>query len=354
MSRSVLDLGLRPTKRAKAQAIRRHRNSEGQTNTHVANQIQSAQQLQSSRPPPPNPHAKPLGLQEIGLIFDQETERMWEINLMQSGLSDGMKTRHQLSQLHHELFRVNQYKILDRYWQRSSRILSEKANAREIARKHFRMTIYKRCKRWFKTENETTYLNGNTDMGSTQLQPRGTSEVQLGTVDSNNNEGLSRAQSQSETMSVRLLNTSHSSNREGTTCAQCWARSRHGRTSESLPARLDPAYYDEHGSVQSQLERTPCSLPSSLDPVYYSEHGPVQSQLGESSRSLPDTFSSDEEVGWVQLQCLREFEITLDPTLAHWDFPTSVQRVTGQEQLHDPYMGHSDISGDLYEQTSLS
>ena len=72
MSRSVLDQGLRPTRRAKAQAI--CRKSEDQTNVQAANQIESAQQLQFLLPPPSNPHAKPLGLQDIGLIFDQETE----------------------------------------------------------------------------------------------------------------------------------------------------------------------------------------------------------------------------------------------------------------------------------------
>ena len=71
---------------------------------------------------------------------------MWAIGLSRRGLEDGTTTRDQLSQLRHELFRVNQYRILDRYWRRAARTISQKANARDIAREYFRMRVYKRCK----------------------------------------------------------------------------------------------------------------------------------------------------------------------------------------------------------------
>ena len=330
MSRSVLDLGLQPTKRAKAQAIRRQRKSEDQTKGQAANQIESAQQLQLLLPPPSNPHAKPLGLQEIGLIFDQETQRMWQIDLRQRELPDGIRTRHQLSELHHELFRVNQYRILDRYWRRAGRTIIQKANAEEIARKYFRMRIYKRCKGWFQSEDSTIYLDGHTDLGYAKLQPqpRGTSGMPLNTVDFSNDEELSCAQSQSETMSVGPLETKYFSNGEGTTCAWC------GAQSGSLPATLDSGYYEE----QLQLGKTPIT---SLDTL---------------------RVSSDEEVRCAQLQPMRYLENLPDrinsdtpppPTCAHFSFLTSIQRVTEQDQFHNLYTGYGNTFGDLCEQTSL-
>lgn len=39
---------------------------------------------------------------------------MWNIGLRERGLADGIETRGTLSRLYHELFRVNQWKILDR------------------------------------------------------------------------------------------------------------------------------------------------------------------------------------------------------------------------------------------------
>ena len=337
MSRSVLDLGLRPTKRAKAQAIRRQRNSEDQTKAQAANQIDSAQQLQLLLPPPSTPHTKPLGLQEIGLIFDQETKRMWQIDLRQRGLLDGIKTRDQLSQLHHELFRVNQYRILDRYWRRAGRTIIQKANAGEIARKYFRMRIFKRCKGWFQSEDSTLYLDSHTNLGYAKLQPqpRGTSGMPLNIADSSNAEGLSCAQSQSETMFVGPLGTNYFSNGEGTTCASCWAQSQPRRNSGSLPATLDPGFHVE----QLQLGKTPIT---SLDTL----------------NSL-DTLrvSSDEEVRYAQLQPMRYLERSLDGinsdtlpplTCVHFSFLTSEQ-----DQFHNLYTGQGNTFGDPCEQTSL-
>ena len=335
MSRSVLDLGLRPTKRAKAQAIRRQRNSEDQTKAQAANQIESAQQLQLLLPPPSTPHTKPLGLQEIGLIFDQETKRMWQIDLRQRGLLDGIKTRDQLSQLHHELFRVNQYRILDRYWRRTGRTIIQKANAGEIARKYFRMRIYKRCKGWFKSEDSTIYLDSHADLGCAQLQPRGTSGMPLNTVDFSNDEGLSCAQSQPGTMSVGPLGTNYFSNGQGTTRACCWAQSQPRRNSGSLPATPDPGFHVE----QLQLGTTPIT---SLDTL---------------------RVSSDEEVRCAQLQPMRYVgrppdRINSDTpsplTYAHFSFLTSIQRVTEPDQFHNLYTGQGNTFGDLCEQTSLS
>ena len=332
MSRSVLDLGLRPTKRAKAQAIRRQRNSEDQTKTQAAHQIESAQQLQLLLPPPSATHAKPLGLQEIGLIFDQETKRMWQIDLRQRGLPDGIKTRDQLSQLHHELFRVNQYRILDRYWRRAGRTIVQKANAGEIARKYFRMRIYKRCRGLFKSEDSTTYLDSHIDLGYAQLQPSGTSGMALNTLDFSNGEGLSCAQSQFETMSARSLETNYFSNGEGMTCARCRTQSQPRRNSGSLPATLDPDYYEE----QWQLGKTPIT---SLDTL---------------------RVSSDEEVRSAQLQPMRYLERPPDtinsdtPTLAPFSFLASIQRFTEQDQFHNPYTGKGNTFGDVCEQISQS
>ena len=344
MSRSVLDLGLRPTKRAKAQAIRRQRKSEDQTKAQAANQIESAQQLQSLLPPPSNPHAKPLGLLDIGLIFDQETERMWQIDLRQRGLPDGINTPDQLSQLHHELFRVNQYKILDRYWRRAGRTIIQKANAGETARKYFRMSIYERCKGWFKSEDSTIYLDSYTGLGYAQLQPRGTSRLPLNTVYFSNDEGLSCAQSQSEMMSVEPLSTNHFSNGERTKCARCWAQSQSRRNSGSLPATLDPGYCEQ----QWQLEKAPMT---SLD------------TLRVSGDEEEEEEEEEEEVRWAQLQPMRCFERppeTLNsdtpspPTLAHFSFLAPIQRVTEQDQFHNPYTGQGNIFSDFCEQTWLS
>ena len=258
-----------------------------------------------------------------------ETKRIWQIDLRQRGLPDGIKTHDQLSQLHHELFRVNQYRILDRYWRRAGRTITQKANAREVARKYFRMRIYKRCKGWFKSEDSKTYLTSNTNLGYAQLQPRGTSGVPYDTVDFSNDGGLSCALSQSETMSVGPLETNDFSNGEGTTCAWCQAQS------ASLPATLDPGYYEE----QLQLGKTPIT---SLDTL---------------------CVRSDEEVRSAQLQSMRYFERLPDtinsdtpspPLQAHCSFLASIQRVTEQDHFHNPYTGHGDTFGDLCEQTSLS
>lgn len=56
MSRSVLDLGLQPTKCAKAQVFRRQRSSEDQIKVQTANQIKSAQQLQLFSSPLSSPY----------------------------------------------------------------------------------------------------------------------------------------------------------------------------------------------------------------------------------------------------------------------------------------------------------
>ena len=335
MSRSVLDLGLRPTKRAKAQAIRRQRKSEDQTKGQAANQSESAQQLQSLLSPPSIPHAKPLGLQDVGLIFDQETERMWQIDLRQRGLLGGINTPDQLSQLHHELFRVNQYKVLDRYWRRASQTTIQKANAGEIARKYFRMRIYKRCKRWFKSEDSTIYLEGHTNSGYTQLQSRGTSRMPLNTVGFNNDDGLSCVQSQSETMSVGRLETNYSSNVGRTECAWHQAQSQSRRDSGSLHTTLDPGYNEQ----QWQLGKPPIT---SLDTLHVSD---------------------DEGVRWAQLQAMRYLERLPDtlnsdtpsrPTLAHSSFLGPVQRFTEQDQFLNLYTAQGNSFGDVCEQTSLS
>ena len=335
MSCSVLDLGLRPTRRAKAQAIRRQRDSEDLAKAQAANQIESAQQLQYSLPSPSNPRAKPLGLQEIGLIFDQETQRMWRIDLKQRGLPDDLKTRDQLSQLHHELFRVNQYRILDRYWRRAGRTIIQKANAREIARKYFRMRIYKRCKGWFKSEDSTIYLDSHTDVGYEKLQPGATSGIPLDTVDLSNDEGMCCAQSQSETMSMGALDTNYFSTEEGTTCACCRAQLQSWRNSGSLPAILDPGYYEE----QWQLRRTPTT-----------------------SRNIL-CVSSDEDVLWAQLQPMRHLERLPDainsntpspPTLASFSCLASTQRAMEQDQFNNSYAGQGITFDGFCEQTSLS
>lgn len=62
---------------------------------------------------------------------------MWDIELRQRGWKDGIETQEKLSQFHHELFRVNQSKILDRYWRRVRHKISHRDDAREVARKKF-------------------------------------------------------------------------------------------------------------------------------------------------------------------------------------------------------------------------
>ena len=343
MSRSVLDLGLQPTKRAKAQADRRQRKSEEQTKAQAANQLESAQRLQSSLAPPSNPDPKPLGLQEIGQMFDQETERMWEIDLRQRGLVDGTTTRDQLSQLHHELFRVNQCRILDRYWRRAGQKISQKANGRDIARKYFRMKIYKRCKGWFKSENSTTYLKSRTDLGSAQLQCRGISGMPHSTVDLSKDECLSYAHWQYKTMPLGSLDTYHFCDGQGMMNARYWTQSQLGRTSESLPDIRDPGYYEEPCSVQSELWKASINPPDNLCVSSDKEASCTQLQLMGDLEGLADTINND---------------IRLPPTFAHtWthhSFSIPMQRATAQEQSHDSYTGQCNTFDGHYEQTSSS
>lgn len=333
MPQSVLDLGLEPTKRAKGQAYRRLKKSESQRKVQTANQLDSAQQLQLFLAPPSSQYTKPLGLQEIGQIFDQETQRMWDIDLRQRGLADGIETRDKLSRLHHELFRVNQCKILDQYWRRSGQRISQKAGAREIARRDFKMEIYKRCKEWFESKNSTTYLNSHTELGSAQLQLRRISEIPLSTVCFSHDEGVSCAQSQFGRTSVRPRDTVFFNNNEGVSCvhcfAQCWAQSPLGRTSASLPDTVDPGCYEEVSSGQLQLGRTSVRPPD----------------MG--------CLSSDKGVSCAQLELRRTFERPPDtnnsdtpvsPTFAHCQFPPPIQN-TGQGQNLYTYIGQETTSG---------
>lgn len=334
MSQSVLDLGLQPTKRAKGQAYRRLKKSENQRKVQTANQLDSAQQLQLFLPPPSSPHTKPLGLQEIGQIFDQETQRMWDIDLRQRGLADGIETRDKLSRLHHELFRVNQCKILDRYWRSSGQRISQKAGAREIARRDLGMKIYKRCKDWFESKDSTTYLNSHTELGSTQLQLGGISEIPLDTVCFSNDEGVSCAQSQFGRTSVRPRDTIFFNNDEGVSCAHCsaqfWAQWPLGRTSASLPNTVNPGFYEEVGSGQLQLGRTSVRPPD----------------MG--------CLSSDKGVSCAQLELRRKFQrppetnnsnTPVSTTFAHCQFPSPIPNNTGQGQNQYTYEGQDTISG---------
>lgn len=84
--------------------------------------------------PPPCPGIKPLGLQEIGNIFGQEKDRLWDIDLRRRVLKDGVATRDKLCQLCHELVRVNQCKMLDHYWIKAGQTVSQRDNAREFVR----------------------------------------------------------------------------------------------------------------------------------------------------------------------------------------------------------------------------
>ena len=119
MAQTVSDLGLQPTKGAKGHDDRHFKESENRRKVQTLSQIESAQQLQSSLPPPSRSYTKSLELQEIGQIFDQETQRMWNIDVREPGLADGIGTLEILSYLHHELLRLRQCKILDRYWKGS-------------------------------------------------------------------------------------------------------------------------------------------------------------------------------------------------------------------------------------------
>ena len=242
MAQTVFDLGLQPTKRAKGQADRHLKRSENQRKVQTANQIESAQQLQSSLLPLPKSYTKPLGLQEIGKIFDQETQRMWDIDLRERGLADGTETREMLSQLHHELFRVNQCKILDRYWKRSGVRISQKTDAREIARMEFRRKMYERCKEWFKNKNSKAYLCSQTEL---QLQLR---DIPNDTAGFSNDEGTL---SPFRRAFVRPRETLFSNNDEQVSCAYCsaqyCAQSLQWRTSSSPPDTVGPGFYDEVG-----------------------------------------------------------------------------------------------------------
>ena len=165
---------------------------------------------------------------------------MWNIDLRERGWADGIQTRETLSQLHHELFRVNQCKILDRYWKRSGVRISQKANAREIARMDFRQKMYERCKEWFKNEDSTAYLHSHTEMRSTQPQLR---DIPNDTFGFSNDEGTL---STFKRTFVRPRETIFSNNDEqvsGVYCsAQCCARSLLGRTSASPPDMVDPGF----------------------------------------------------------------------------------------------------------------
>ena len=303
MPQSVLDLGLQPTKRAKAQAFRRQKDSEDQTKFQTANQIESAQQLQCFLPPPSCPCTKPLGLQEIGHIFDQETQRLWDIDLRQRGLVDGVKTRDKLSQLHHELFRVNQCKILDQYWRKTGQTNSQRDNAREIARRDLRKKIYKRCKTWFESEDSTIYLNSDTELGSAQLQLRGPSGMPLNTGCFSDDERVS--QWQSGRASVMPLDIPDFNNNEEVS----WAQSQLVRTSGSLPDTVDSGYYGNFSSALLQPRGT------SLTPL--------------DTRCL----NSNEGVSCAQLQLGVNVERLLDP------FPYPTQINNGQEQDQFTYVG---------------
>ncbi len=344
MAQSVLDLGLQPTKRAKAQAERRQKESADQAKVQTANQLESAQQLQSYHLPASSLSIKPLGLQEIGQIFDQETRRMWNIDLRQRGLVDGFETRDKLSQLYHELFRVNQCKILDRYWRRVSHRISQRDDAREIARRKFRIEIYKRCKEWFENENSTIYLDSHTELDATQLQLWGDTGMPSNTVCFSKNEGVSCAQSDFGSTSVRPLDTDYLNSDEGVGCAQ----SQFGSTSMRP---LDTIYLNSDGGG---------SLPDTVDPGYNEDLDSVQLQLGRNSVWPLDTerLGGGEGVSCAQLQLRGTFErppdtnnsdIAIASTLAYCSCPPLIQKDTGQEHNQYTLVGNDSTYGYDYE-----
>ena len=187
---------------------------------------------------------------------------MWNIDLRERGWADGIETRETLSQLHHELFRVNQCKVLDRYWKKSGVRISQKANAREIARMDFRQKMYERCKEWFKNDDSTAYLHSHTELRSTQLQLR---DIPNDTVGFSNDEGTL---SPFRRTFVRPRETMFSDNDAQVSCvycsAQCCARSLLGRTFASPPDTVHHDFYDEVGERPPETNNsvTPISTTS--------------------------------------------------------------------------------------------